>query len=767
MLAKKERYLQVFLLAIITATCIFVPFIIYNGGYFIYAGDFNAQQIPFYMHGAEQFREGMFYFDFLTDLGSNFIGTYAFYFVGSIFFLPALLFPVDIIPFIMAPLLILKFGVAALTSYAYITRFVKDSRTAVLGAMLYTFSGFSIYNVFFNNFLDIIALFPLLLLGLEMLIEEDRRGVFAFAVMLNAFNNYFFFIGQVVFVAIYFFVRLAVKRGVTFKKFLTIAFEAVIGFGMAMILFLPAVLAVTGNPRTETIMNGYDMFFYGNAQKYGAILHSLFFMPDTAYSLNFFPDSNVKWSSLSTFLPVFTVVGVFAFLDRFRKSFLSVLLKILAVMALVPFLNSFFFALNHSWYARWYYMPILIMALVTVIAFENFEAASFKRAFTKTALFVIFFSLIGIAPKYVDGELVFFQLADDPAKLWASISVSFLCLIFMAILIELRINGKKAYKRSIALVMVVSVVFATIHMGGSKMNKAGDDKYIEHTLNAEITFPVEDEFYRIDTIDTEVNLGLILRKPSIYSFNTVVPPSIMEFYPSVGVKRDVSSKPDPSIYPLRALLSVRYAVVGEDESYDVPGFVEIDKQGIYTIYENEYYLPMGFSYDYYITTGQYEDLAESARPHVLLKAIVLDGEQVEKYANYLEPLPDSAFSMTSEADYYADTLALGATATGTFTETQKGFTYDIVTDSDNLIFFSVPYDEGFTAYVNGVETDVEKVSSGMSAVFCPAGENTIVFEYLAPGLSIGMIVSAVSLGIFIIYIISVLILRRSKRARAK
>ncbi len=42
-----------------------------------------------------------------------------------------------------------------------------------------------------------------------------------------------------------------------------------------------------------------------------------------------------------------------------------------AVFALVPILNSAFYALNSSYYARWYYMPVLVLAAMTVNALED------------------------------------------------------------------------------------------------------------------------------------------------------------------------------------------------------------------------------------------------------------------------------------------------------------------------------------------------------------------------------------------------------------
>ena len=46
----KRKYLLVFFTAAIIMLIIMLPLMIYNGGYFLYYGDFNSQQIPFYKH---------------------------------------------------------------------------------------------------------------------------------------------------------------------------------------------------------------------------------------------------------------------------------------------------------------------------------------------------------------------------------------------------------------------------------------------------------------------------------------------------------------------------------------------------------------------------------------------------------------------------------------------------------------------------------------------------------------------------------------------
>ena len=74
-------------------------------------------------------------------------------------------------------------------AYLYLRRYVKNENYAVLGACLYALSGFAVYNVFFNHFVDVVALFPYLLWALDEAIYENRHGLFAFWVAVNLLNK--------------------------------------------------------------------------------------------------------------------------------------------------------------------------------------------------------------------------------------------------------------------------------------------------------------------------------------------------------------------------------------------------------------------------------------------------------------------------------------------------------------------------------------------------------------------------------------------------
>ena len=52
-------------------------------------------------------------------------------------------------------------------------------------SLIHIFSGFAVYNVFFNHFVDVVALFPYLLWALDEAIYENRHGLFAFWVAVK------------------------------------------------------------------------------------------------------------------------------------------------------------------------------------------------------------------------------------------------------------------------------------------------------------------------------------------------------------------------------------------------------------------------------------------------------------------------------------------------------------------------------------------------------------------------------------------------------
>lgn len=756
--SKKMRsgYLLAFGYSALAAALIFLPFFIVDGGFFQNAGDYNSQQISFYHYMNEFVKTSAGQWSWETDLGSSAVNSYSFYLLGSPFFWLSCLFPASWSPYLMTPLFILKFGVAGLGAYTWLRRYAQTRNGAVLGACLYALSGFMIYNTFFNHFLDCVALFPFLLWALDEFVYEKRRAVFPVLVAINLLNNYFFFAGQIVFLFLYFFIKLwSGAYRISVKEFLLLAFESLLGCAMGCVLAWPAVLSLADNPRTVNMSSGFGFLLYGRVQQYFAILTSLILPPDPTYLPNIFTDCVIKHTSMTAYLPVVGIAGVLAFVRRRPKSWMTRLMKTCLVMALVPVLNSAFYALNSSYYARWYYMPILIMCAATVRAVED-ESADIEGGLKTVTILTTIYIVFAIVPNKVDDTWTI-GVVQDQAQFWLMLLTAMLGIVLCFLAAHTSRTRPVMAKRLFAAVMGFSVFYGVVHIALSKFPQWEGDAELKTQYYAceDIDWP--EGFYRTDTYGTFDNLGLWMGRSSLQFFNSTVSPSIMDFYPRLGVKRDVSSKPDQENYALRGLLGVKYILTTKEkasefeDTYGQYGYVYAFEDETFTYFENINCLPMGFACDDYILISELEEMTESARAPMLVRAIGLTEEQAARYADILTPIADEDRQTLNYDTYIQDVASRREQAVSSFEASGSGFTATITLDRENLVFFSVPYDEGFTATVNGVETEIEYVSGGMCAVLCPAGENTIVFTYMTPGFVPACAVAGVACAVWLVY----------------
>ncbi len=778
---KRELHISTFLYALCVAAVFFIPYIISGKGYFLFYGDFNVQQIPFYQMCHQMVKSGQIGWNIYTDLGVNFIGSYSFYLLGSPFFWITLLFPNSMVPYLMGPLLILKFAFAALTAYFYLRRFTRTAEAARLGGLLYAFSGFSVYNIFFNHFHEAIILFPLLLLSVEMFMVDKRRGPFAFTVFLCALSNYFFFYGMVVFVVIYWFVRTLSKNWkIKFKDFLLFVFEAVLGVLCAAVLLWPTILALLGNGRLTEIDYGWNAWFYGKNQIFLNVLQTFFFPPDLPARPVFFPDAEVRWSSLGGWLPLFSMVGFVAFWQEKKGHWLRRVLGICVFMALVPILNSTFYMFNSAYYARWYYMPILLIVLMTIMSIEDLDIkweSALRWVFGITLATTL---VIGFFPAQIEnGKITKWGLYMDgntgkfKGRYWFACVVALASIVMLWVFVKfMRKNIKEFMRYATAAVCIISVIYAGAFVGMGKTHSYTNEVMIDCLIEGKVELPENSDNYRIDVYDGVDNTGMYLSLPCINSFHSIVPTSVTEFYEFIGEERGVASRPETDSYAARSLLSVKYLLnhkdsesfVDQNNQTRMPGYTYLMTENDYFVYQNDNYIPYGFCYNYYMTKEQCTAYGQDLADDMMLKALLLDEQQIEKYGKYLKALSDDYYipsnseaglekpSLSFSHDAYADDCEkLSSTAASEFAYNKNGFSAKISLNADNLVFFAVPYDEGWSATVNGKAVEIERVNVGFMAVEAQRGECDIVFVYKTPGLAVGAFVSAGALVLLLCY----------------
>ena len=363
-----------------------LPFLIYHGGIFFYYGDYNVQQVPFYILAHRAVRGGRFFWNPYIDLGSSMGASMSFYLWGSPFFWLTIPFSEKMIPYILPFVMSLRYGTAMAASYAYIRRNVRSNFWAVIGSLLYTFSGFQACNIVFQHFHDATAFFPLYLLTFDDAVGKNRTAGFTLMTALMSVINYYFFFGQAIFILIYYIVRYCPSRDP----------HRIAGDVIRVLLSGILGLLISAN--------GYGIFAYDEGVTPLAIIKSLFMVPDIIAKPTLFSGEQVKNGSLAAYLPCFSLTGVIAYMRVFRRSWKSKMIAVCCVMAFIPLLNSVFSAFNSEYYARWFYMPILIMAAMTARALESAGRTELMKAARVTVIITVLIMLSALVPVIEKGK---------------------------------------------------------------------------------------------------------------------------------------------------------------------------------------------------------------------------------------------------------------------------------------------------------------------------------------------------------------------------
>ena len=776
-----------FFLGAVLALIALAPAIVPYGGRYVTRGDYIEQQLPFILETRRLLRTGAGY-SFSTFLGAPAVGSYSFYTLGSPFVWPLALLPEALIPFGISVMAVLKHAVCALCAFCYLRRMVQSERLALLGSVLYAFSSFTVVNTQFYHFTEVIAFFPLILLGMEIAMSDSPRpGLLALACGLNALTNYYFMLSSALLAAMYFVCRLFSedwRPARSVRRVAAAVLECALGCALAGVLLLPSLhhmlsITRTGAGDTPLLAQRYEPSVL--MERLRALL-----MPIESSVVHAYYGDADSWCSTAAYLPVFGLTGVLAFLAACKaQRWLKALLALLGVCSAVPALCGAFALFTNTAYTRWWYGLALMLTLATLYALRSLSdgectparlhaergwRVSFALCTLAVLLLTVPFLLPDAALRALPERLAQF-IAGRRAGAYAGdafrvFSVSLALLGGGAMLLLLA--RRPRYGTALALVCVVACVQygAYIAVGDREIlsggSEAGNGVYTlediaSPTLGA-LELPKPEGYTRIDYGPRLRNYGLLRGQSSLTCFSSLRSSTVGRFVSMAGFGYDESTtvRPPSTDGAIRALLSV--TEYHQTDGEEVPeGFVYEREENGFAVYTNPNAVPMGFLQT--VCTGTYDQRMDSGTlGTVLLAAAALDEDMLSRYGGRMERLDVHAIP-----DWQESAARLRDNACDSFETSRTGFTAHIDAREAGLLVFTIPYDKGFSAEVDSQSTEIIPCDVAFMAVWVEPGEHEITFTYRTRSLTLGIAMSLLAAAALAVY---VLLCRKSSRRGA-
>lgn len=794
--------------------------------------DMYHQYCPFFTEFLNKLQTGgSLQYSWNLGLGSDFVSLYAYYLASPLNFLILLCPKSHVIEF-MTLLIILKISASGLTFFLYIRHHYKligkDGRMhknqmipALVFSTAYALSGFVAAYSWDIMWMDCIALFPLIMIGLERLVQEKKAGLYYITLALCIFCNYYISIMICIFLvfafALLFFSQKKGKGG----AILRFGWYSLLAGASSAILLLPeiAVLSVSGSAEGG---------FPKTAEFYFNILAEL----GRGAAVTSVYTGNDHWPNL--YAGAFSLFLVWIYVLNRRISWKE---KVPRIAMLVFFLVSFAEnQLDYIWHGMHFpqALPGRQSFLYSFVLLSMGFAAVRKRKGTRiwhiAVAAIVSMALLLVAGWYGD------ETVTEPVSL--VITALFICMYAVAFVLT-KITGKKKRQVFTEFAVFVAVAELAINMAvtgfGTTSRVAYTEKQSDYEKLLEMAKEDNEEtgsgFYRVeDTGRKTKNDDSLYGYASATIFSSLMNLDVSHLFQSLFMEGGKNFYCYNGATPLSSsLFSVKY-MLSDNALEESPYRTLVGGSGKSFLYRNNFSLPLGFVMDEQAIADWNVSTADRmASLNSFASALGAEGQMLYP-ATYVTDANagDTTIDIAEDGYYYADyesctsdTLTVNRSDgwTKQYSKTSHRYLIELgeckagdeihilnsnmesiefevyqlnekvvqqafdalnaqtmqLTDMTDRkiegkirvqnagrLVLSVPADEGWTLYVDGKETEIEPLADALVGVHLEKGSHTIKLCYTTPGVKEG---AGFSLGAVVLFMISAYVSTRIRRKR--
>ena len=534
-------------------------------------------------------------------LGVNFSSLYAYYLASPVNWFIGFVTP-NHIPEAMNLFIIVKTALCSLTFAYYLSKHFNTRKMTI--ASISVFYALSSYFCAFSwnlMWLDCLVLLPLIILGLEKLVKENKCYLYCITLGFAILSNYYIAIMICIFCVLYYFALIYssdANKNLKYyiDRFKNFAIYSILAGAFAAITVLPAYYALSSTASGEfefpkTIITYFSML--------DMLSRSLINVEAAVFSAH---DPNL-YCTVAVFLllPLYVINPKIKFKEKIAKVSL-VFIFLLSFNTNIPNYIWHGFHYPNSLPARESFLYIFLVLTMCYEALINIREISRKQL---GACFAGSIALILLIEEL--------YVSDTYNSLTIYISIVF--LIFYLIVISLMRSNK--YKQNFVTYLLLIIVGAEafINVEETALSTCtrsaylNDNKAIE-TLVSEANKAEDDNFFRIEKADRRTkNDAAWNNYYGASTFSSTANAGLSEYYGSLGFEKSTNAYAYYGHTPLtEAMFSIKYVLSSSElkeseyissfanTTYPVTNYIDnkVVSNRSYYMYKNNYSLPLAY-----------------------------------------------------------------------------------------------------------------------------------------------------------------------------
>jgi len=387
-------------------------------------------------------------------------------------------------------LIAIKAVLASTTICYYLTKNIKNSILSIPISISYGFSSYYIAYHWNIMWLDGMIFLPLIILGLEKIIKENKSLLYIITLSISIFSNYYIGYMICIFTFIYFqfFYLLNYKFNIKdfLIKFKNYILYSIISIGIISIVVIPIYFSLSSISATK---DTFPSIFETEFNIINFILNNFSLSKPTALI-----SENIPLPNTSSSLLIFILIPLF-FINKNINKKEKILYALLLLTLFLCMHNTF---INFIWHGfhfpndlpyRQSFIYIFITIIIAYKSLINIKYINTKKLLITLTVFILLIIL---------SKIIKFDNLQNKVLIINTI----LLIIYFTILI-INIKNKKYTQFALITIVAIETCISCVynikpdHNGKDLDNSIKNYQYIKNIL------PQENEFYRIEKINRD------------------------------------------------------------------------------------------------------------------------------------------------------------------------------------------------------------------------------------------------------------------------